>query len=511
MFKILKENRIHYFYEVVLPDIPSHFFIDSDVEIDINPGIDFEKLRNLEIEFLDFVREFYVKCNIISDPSELEIMILDSSINTNEKKKFSRHYIFICEKVFQNMYHCGAFARALQNFIMVEKEKIENPKKSRFWFNKTCKVKNHEEDGKFYCDLAIYTYRRVYRTWNSKKLKKILQNAFRVYPKDEIPDENSFHKFFVQTSVDFEKEIIIFKEWNDEEPKSTSDVTLGRFDKIKNLEKFNVDIKKFYKESFPFEKIWDLFGDPSREFGISSEKTSEKNIWFDRNLYFPDKESFKTYILTSRRNICSIHIGPISLLNNISNKRVPISKEFILDIDIKDYIDESIGKLKTCCESESVCKNCWVIMKLSMTIIDIIYSKCLGIENYSFYFSGKKGFHAWIFEKKYRSLENDVKKNLVSLLSFENLNQDSPIYKILMKSSEIIKVLNEMRLNKFLVEMEDLSDLEILNIYKIRIDKAPLFQLNHLIKSPHTLHSVSKKVCIELKRENNFDYPFQCK
>jgi len=523
MFEMLKNETIrHYFFEVILYDIPSYFFIDAEVEPLLNNNISFEELQKIEDKFLEYTKEFYIKCGIISDSSELEIIIMDSSISTDEKVKFSRHYIFICEKFFKNMYHCGSFARALQNFIF-QKEGVLDPKNSKFWFNKESNVKNHEEDGGFYCDLAIYTYRRIYRTWNSDKKHRTIKRPFRIYPQN-IVNEKEFYKYFVQANVDLEKEVIIFKEYNGEEPWSTSDVTLGRFDMIKDptylkkqrkrlsFEKFKPEIFKtqnddresrnFYKTTFPFEKIWSLFGDPNREFGISTER----NEFFNRNLYFSNVQKFKNFILSSK-NISSIHIGPISPMDKEAHKRIPLVKEFILDIDITDYTDNKLGNLKNCCGKDTVCEKCWIIMKLSILIIDLIYSKILGIKEYSFFFSGRRGFHCWIFEKKYRQVGKDIMQNIIKLLSLENFQKTSPVYTLLMKNPEIIKTLNEMKKCDFLIDTDSLSDLELLNIYRPRIDTKPLFELNHLIKSPFTLHSKTKKMCVELNRENGFIFP----
>jgi len=523
MFTMLKNETIsHYFFEVVLYDIPSYFFVDVDVEPKLNNNITFEELQKIENEFLEYAKEFYIKCEIISDLSELEIIILDSSISTDEKVKFSRHYIFICEKFFKNMYHCGSFARALQNFIILQKEGISNPKNSKFWFNKKSKSKNPEEKSGFFCDLKIYTFRRVYRTWNSDKKHDTIKRPFRIYP-ENIIDEKSYYKYFVQANSDLEKEIIIFKEYNGEEPWSTSDVTLGRFDMIKDPSHLRKEQKRlsfgkvkpeifkiqedtesinFYRTTFPFEKFWDLFGEPNREFGISTER----NEFFNRNLFFPNIQNFKNFILSSK-NICSIHIGPISPMDEKSHKRIPLVKEFVLDIDIKDYTDEKIGNLKNCCENDTVCKKCWIIMKLSILIIDIIYSKSLGIKDYSFIFSGRGGFHCWIFEKKYRQMTKNVVKDLVKMLSFENCGKTHPIFSLLLKNQEIIKTLNEMRKCDFLIDMKSLSDIELLNIYRPRIDTKPLFELNHLIKSPYTLHSKTKRMCVELDKESGFVFP----
>ena len=128
--KDIPADRRH-FYEVLMPDRPTHLYLDVEYAImanptlgDVSPGIDAT------------VRDGFDKLLGITD---LDLVELDASGPT----KYSRHMIYRVRdgRMFKNPYHCGAFLRRLTFPGVVE-----------------------------VVDRTVYTKRRLFRCAGSTKL-----------------------------------------------------------------------------------------------------------------------------------------------------------------------------------------------------------------------------------------------------------------------------------------------------------------------------------------------------
>lgn len=164
---MMKEYRR--FYEIMLPDVPSHMHIDLEFYYKSNPELTHESGTELTCDFIYHCVIHMQELSYIKDPSEVRIVTLDSS----NDYKCSKHFIFKIrdgESMFKNNYHCGAFMRTLAKKIV---EKEGNPKDNRFFLRgeKAEDLESNSEKTEFIADLAIYTIHRCFRILGSSKLK----------------------------------------------------------------------------------------------------------------------------------------------------------------------------------------------------------------------------------------------------------------------------------------------------------------------------------------------------
>lgn len=153
-----------YAYEVVLPELECHLYVDAEVDLTVNDNsLEYynELFRELLLELKSFMRRWHIA------PVELlektKIVILDSS----KPEKFSKHLLIkIPECMFKNNYYCGAFIRQFHLYIL---KKYGPGDKNKFYVSSERKNEDTPNFKQFIIDLGVYTKGRDFRLLGSRK------------------------------------------------------------------------------------------------------------------------------------------------------------------------------------------------------------------------------------------------------------------------------------------------------------------------------------------------------
>jgi DNA primase small subunit len=488
----LKPQIERTFYEIMLEHVPCHLMIDTEIDLEKNKNVDVE---NIATDFQKYVIQQFIEEGYCKKENEIEILVLDSSIPI----KFSRHYSFKFKngKMFENNYHCGAFMRKVRNSIQNNKNEKLNAKENRFFFWERKKKKKDESDPikalNFFADMGIYTKTRLFRIFGNTKLGR---NSY-LLPFDEndkkipiydIYDKKEFMNYYIQKDAKTNIQLICCKNPDGSDPWSSSDRTLFRPDlDISKISKDlsssdSKELNSFYSEKYPFELIWNLFGDNNREVCFSW------GIRYDRRSRFKNSEEFKESTLNRLPEI--IHFGPIFH----PDSKIVAKRELIFDIDLNDYNDENGNPIRRCCGKEKkCCEKCWRFIIFAKNIMKELFGNYLKLSNIMFFFSGGKGMHCWIMDNRVSTITENERKQIISWLDPSKINMNLPHYqKIYTKHClPIYKIIFEEQNIK---EEDYPTDISKMKFLWPRFDKEVTYQLNRAIKSPFALHSVTKKI-----------------
>lgn len=88
-----------------------------------------------------------------------------------------------------------------------------------------------------------------------------------------------------------------------------------------------------------------------------------------------------------------------------------LERELIFDFDMNDYDD-----VRTCCLGKKVCVKCWKLLITAVEVIENALSEDFGFNQLMFVFSGGRGLHIWVCDKRARELKDSVRKGLVDYL-----------------------------------------------------------------------------------------------
>ena len=236
----------------------------------------------------------------------------------------------------------------------------------------------------------------------------------------------------------------------------------------------NPDIlKQYYSKYYPNKLILDWLTKNNhnnlkfREFGFTEIDNNLK-----RYQSFKSLSEFKNRI--QALNPIKIDIGGIYNKEPRNYKKEEIicqEKELVFDIDIIDY-----DEVRKCCQKNDICSNCWKYLVCGAKILERILTEDFGFKKIFFVFSGRRGIHCWVCDKRARVLNNNGRNAIEKYIYYnreinkineintkkKKRNFGEPVHPSYLSAVSIIKndfyeILNQQNL---------FSDIKLTNIFK---------------------------------------------
>jgi DNA primase small subunit len=111
-------------------------------------------------------------------------------------------------------------------------------------------------------------------------------------------------------------------------------------------------------------------------------------------------------------------IGPVYSTNPRDRKTLrkstafkPIAKELCFDIDLTDYDD-----IRTCCDKANICNKCWQFITMAIKVVDVALRDDFGFKHIMWVYSGRRGAHAWVCDKKARQMDDQKRRAIAGYL-----------------------------------------------------------------------------------------------
>lgn len=208
------------------------------------------------------------------------------------------------------------------------------------------------------------------------------------------------------------------------------------------------DMKFYYQRLLPFRYIFQWLSHspkPTKDFTMREFAYEYRSKIYQRYNSFGTLEEFKKSVVTA--NPTRFEIGAVYKINPKERKNLPKqafkpeSKELVFDIDLTDYDD-----IRTCCQGTDICCKCWKFIQVGSKIIEAALREDFGFEHLVWVFSGRRGAHCWVSDKRARELDETSRKAIIDyldVLSSKNqngsLNIKKPFHPHVERSFEIVK------------------------------------------------------------------------
>ncbi|KAH8590800.1 hypothetical protein B0O99DRAFT_691115 [Bisporella sp. PMI_857] len=209
-------------------------------------------------------------------------------------------------------------------------------------------------------------------------------------------------------------------------------------------------MRSFYQRLFPWRYLFQWLNHsptPSTDFGHREFAFTLQNDAYLRYQSFPTFETLRKDVL--RLMPSRFEIGPVYSTNPRDRKTLrkaaafkPIAKELCFDIDLTDYDD-----IRTCCDKANICNKCWQFITMAIKVVDVALRDDFGFKHIMWVYSGRRGAHAWVCDKKARLMDDQKRRAIAGYLevikggsqSGKKVNVKRPLHPHVARSLEILK------------------------------------------------------------------------
>ncbi len=178
-------------------------------------------------------------------------------------------------------------------------------------------------------------------------------------------------------------------------------------------------MRTFYQRLFPWRYLFQWLNHgptPTNDFGHREFAFTMPNDQYWRYQSYPTADLLRKDVL--RHMPTRFEIGPVYSANPRDRKTMrqnasfrPVAKELCFDIDLTDYDD-----VRTCCDKANICRRCWAFITMAIKVVDAALRDDFGFRHVLWVYSGRRGAHAWVCDKKARALDDQKRRAIAGYL-----------------------------------------------------------------------------------------------
>ncbi|TVY30913.1 DNA primase small subunit [Lachnellula hyalina] len=277
--------------------------------------------------------------------------------------------------------------------------------------------------------------------------EKVLESAVKEESKSEVKLEDLFAD--VESDEEFPSSAALNVKPSSPPEAPSSPVHVGPASKPSDSDV----MRSFYQRLFPWRHLFQWLNHsptPSTDFGHREFAFTLQNDAYLRYQSFPTSDLFDSLRKDVLRLMPSrFEIGPVYTTNPRDRKTLrkssafkPLAKEICFDIDLTDYDD-----IRTCCDKANICNKCWQFITMAVKVIDVALRDDFGFKHILWVYSGRRGAHAWVCDKKARFLDDQKRRAIAGYLevikggaqSGKRVNVKRPLHPHVARSLEVLK------------------------------------------------------------------------
>jgi DNA primase small subunit len=221
-------------------------------------------------------------------------------------------------------------------------------------------------------------------------------------------------------------------------------------------------LRQFYQRLFPFRPLFQWLNHsptPQPDFQNREFAFVLPNDAYIRYQSFATADLFRKQCL--QMTPVRFEIGPQYSVNPRDRKTLrkassfrPVMKELVFDIDMTDY-----DPIRTCCSGAAICHKCWQFIIMAIKVVDAALREDFGFQHILWVYSGRRGAHAWISDKRAREMDDAKRKSVAGYLellrggdhSKKGLSLRRPLHPHIDRS---LKILNPYFQNEVLADQD---------------------------------------------------------
>ncbi|RDA87041.1 hypothetical protein CP532_3222 [Ophiocordyceps camponoti-leonardi (nom. inval.)] len=209
-------------------------------------------------------------------------------------------------------------------------------------------------------------------------------------------------------------------------------------------------MRSFYQRLFPWRQLFLWLNhspSPTNDFANREFAFTLQNDAYLRYQSYTTSDLLRKDVL--RLVPSRFEIGPVYSTNPRDRKTLrgssafkPVAKELCFDIDMTDYDD-----VRTCCDKANICQKCWAFITMAIRVVDVALRDDFGFSHILWVYSGRRGAHAWVCDRKARLLDDQKRRAIAGYLDVvrggahagKKVNLRRPLHPHLSRSLDILK------------------------------------------------------------------------
>ncbi|RCI11434.1 hypothetical protein L249_7528 [Ophiocordyceps polyrhachis-furcata BCC 54312] len=209
-------------------------------------------------------------------------------------------------------------------------------------------------------------------------------------------------------------------------------------------------MRSFYQRLFPWRQLFLWLNhspSPTNDFANREFAFTLQNEAYLRYQSYTTSDLLRKDVL--RLVPSRFEIGPVYSTNPRDRKTLrgssafkPVAKELCFDIDMTDYDD-----VRTCCDKANICRKCWAFITMAIRVVDVALRDDFGFSHILWVYSGRRGAHAWVCDRKARLLDDQKRRAIAGYLDVvrggahagKKVNLRRPLHPHLSRSLDILK------------------------------------------------------------------------
>ena len=295
-------------------------------------------------------------------------------------------------------------------------------------------------------------------------------------------------------------------------------------------------LRQFYQRLFPFRPLFQWLNHsptPQPDFQNREFAFVLPNDAYIRYQSFQSADLLRKQCLQKDTPV-RFEIGPQYSINPRDRKTLrkassfrPVMKELVFDIDMTDY-----DPIRTCCSGAAICHKCWQFIVMAIKVVDAALREDFGFQHILWVYSGRRGAHAWISDKRAREMDDAKRKAVAGYLELlrgsehgkKGLGIRRPLHPHIDRS---LKILNPFFQTDVLADQDPwqsseqaekllqlLSDKSLTSALQKKWDSAPDRSSNQkwadidTVAEAGNLSTMSAKQLVEAKQDIRLEYTY---
>ena len=218
--------------------------------------------------------------------------------------------------------------------------------------------------------------------------------------------------------------------------------------------------------------------------GESGEHEYSRNHWFNNATELKRELARRVPV---KLDIGAVHSMCVRYRTTAGYK--PVLRELVFDIDVSDY------DRQCCANPKTACAHCWRYAACAVEVLDHLLRARLGFRKLLWVFSGRRGVHCWVMDRKAAPLGRNSRSFVLAWLA-------SP------DARDRLSVDACVRWFVDIFERHPRSVDEAMHALWPRLDAAVTRTPSHLIKSPFCVHPGTGKLCLAFQARKVAEFEF---